>query len=371
MAWKFQQKSDVAKLGARNAPWHVGWRDPAGRLHRKKIGLKAMASKFMAKVEADKVAGICGDNRHTWTQFRDKFEAEILASKPAGTQGIARDAFQWFEKLCKPRRMAGITTETIDSFRSKLCRQPGKKQGSNMAPATVNKHLRQIKAALRKEHRWGYLPQVPDFEMMREPDKLVSYVTPEDFAAIYEAAEVSTMPKGLPYEPADWWRALLMFCYMTGWRISEPLALVRDDLDLLAGTAITSHHDDKGNRDDIVKLHPVAIEHLERIASFHPEVFPWYHDRRTLDDEYHRIQRAAGIKLHCREKHEHTPACHVYGFHDLRRAFATMNAKRLTADELQRLMRHKSYLTTRRYINMASRLDQAVDQLYVPAVKQA
>jgi hypothetical protein len=48
----------------------------------------------------------------------------------------------------------------------------------------------------------------------------------------------------------------------------------------------------------------------------------------------------------CRGNHEHTPACHFYGFHDLRRAFATMNAGQLTPDALQALTRHKSYLTT-------------------------
>jgi hypothetical protein len=30
------------------------------------------------------------------------------------------------------------------------------------------------------------------------------------------------------------------------------------------------------------------------------------------------------IKLTCGQIHDHTPACHLYGFHDFRRAFATM-----------------------------------------------
>lgn len=37
-----------------------------------------------------------------------------------------------------------------------------------------------------------------------------------------------------------------------------------------------------------------------------------------------------------------------------------MNANRLTADALQSLMRHKSYQTTHRYINMARQMDEAV-----------
>ena len=52
-------------------------------------------------------------------------------------------------------------------------------------------------------------------------------------------------PEGLPYSAEAWWQALLVFNYMTGWRISEPLALRREDLDLEAGTAITRHADNK------------------------------------------------------------------------------------------------------------------------------
>jgi hypothetical protein len=49
-----------------------------------------------------------------------------------------------------------------------------------------------------------------------------------------------------------------------------------------------------------------------------------------------RIQEKAEIKLPCSEGYEHTPACHVYGFHDLARAFA-INADKLTADSRQAL----------------------------------
>ena len=43
-----------------------------------------------------------------------------------------------------------------------------------------------------------------------------------------------------------------------------------------------------------------------------------------------------------------------------------MNADRMTGDAVQALMRHKSYPTTQRYINIARQLDQTGRRPYVP-----
>jgi integrase len=187
---------------------------------------------------------------------------------------------------------------------------------------------------------------------------------------IYGACDQARQPDDQPFPAAEWWRALLMTAYMTGWRIGDQLAMRKESVDLDGGTAITWHEDNKGKRDELVKLHPIVVEHLRRLTGFDSVFLPWNHHRRTLDEEFLRIQEAAGIKLLCRnQKHEHTPHCHVYSFHDLRRAFATMNANQLSADSLQALMRHKSYQTTQRYINMARQMDEAVAKLYVPDVE--
>ena len=58
----------------------------------------------------------------------------------------------------------------------------------------------------------------------------------------------------------------------------------------------------------------------------------------------------------------------MYGFYNCRKAFATLNAKRLSADALQTLMRHKSYVVTKRYIEMSRQLDDAVEALHMPDV---
>ena len=79
----------------------------------------------------------------------------------------------------------------------------------------------------------------------------------------------------------------------------------------------------------------------------------WNHARRTLDREFHRIQKAAGIHLDCTEDHEHGQECHLYGFHDLRRAHATYNYGKVNDRALQQQMGHASFLTTQEYIKYA------------------
>lgn len=105
---------------------------------------------------------------------------------------------------------------------------------------------------------------------------------------------------------------------------------------------------------------------MRKIVDYSPLVFFWPHHKRTLYVDFAAIQDAARIHLPCAAQHEHVDSCHRYGFHDLRRAFATANAPKLTADALQSLMRHKSYQTTQGYINMARQLDEAVKVLQVP-----
>jgi integrase len=96
--------------------------------------------------------------------------------------------------------------------------------------------------------------------MLREPGKLPRYVTGDHFAAVYGAADTATMPGNLPDVTAgDWWRGLLATAYLTGWRISEILAMRREDLNLQTGTVVMRSQDNKGRRDELVKLHPTVL----------------------------------------------------------------------------------------------------------------
>ena len=369
-AWKFQDARQKAKHGEKKCPWSVGWFDPDGGKRSKKIGSESLAEKYRKKKEGELAAGLCrsGPERIVWKRFRREYEEKIVSAHAPETQRLIKKGFDHFERIARPTHVQSVTGRVVDKYIAKRRTERGLKKGSTVSPVTINKELRQLKTALRKARDWGYLADVPAIRKLREPEKLITYVTPEDFAAIYEACDVAIRPQSQAYSPADWWRALIVFNYMTGWRISEPMALCWDDVSLDKGTAITRHADNKGKRDDQISLHPIVVEHLRKIVDFGSLVFYWPHHRRTLWVDFGRIQDAAGIHLPCHEEHEHNATCHRYGFHDLRRAFATANAQTLSADALQRLMRHRSYTTTQRYINMAEQVSRAVDNLFVPEV---
>lgn len=369
-AWLFQDARQKAKLGADKCPWSVGWLDPEGHRKSKKIGPKSRAEKYARKIEGELAAGVYhNDSRKKWDDFVTEHEARILNSLRPASKESARIALKHFQEIVNPVYVRTITTAKVDQFTAERLKQEGMRKGDTVSPATVNRELRHIKAALRIAAEWGYLPVMPKVRMVKEQKKLARYVTAEHFAAIYKACDVAIRPQSEAYSAADWWRALLTFCYMTGWRISEPTALRWDDVSLDEGWAITRAADNKGGRDERAPLHPVVVDHLRKIVDpFCRMVFYWPHNPRSLWVDFGAIQDAAGIHLPCPGRHVHKPTCHRYGFHDLRRSFATVNAPKLTADALQALMRHKSYQTTQRYINMTRQLDEAVAGLTVPEV---
>ena len=245
-AWLFQDHRQKKKLGDK-APWSVGWVDPEGKRRSKRVGSESMAKKFRRKKEGELAAGLCStENRKQWKDFKDEFDKKIAAGMTPSTRRITSEALKHFERLVKPKKMQSITTRTIDEYVAKRRVERGRKPKSKVSPATINKELRHLKAALRIAAEWKYLPEVPTFRMLREPEKIARYVTPEHFAAIYGKCDVATLPDDQNYPPGNWWRALLTFAYMTGWRLMEPLSLNRADVDLEAGTATTRHRDNKG-----------------------------------------------------------------------------------------------------------------------------
>jgi integrase len=231
-AWTYQDLHQVKKHGADQASWYVGWYEANGRRRGESCGPgargKALAEKKRRKIEAELMTGTYQmQTKKTWEDFRKEYRQKVLECRSPRTVEEATISLDHFERLAKPVRVFAISAVDLDGYIATR-RQEKNHAGNTISPATVNKELRHIRAAVRKAHRWGYLPRVPDFEFLREPGKLPTYIPPEDFAAIYQVCDHAEYPDDQPYPAADWWRGILITAYLTGWRIGSLLALIHE-----------------------------------------------------------------------------------------------------------------------------------------------
>lgn len=368
--WTFQDARQKKRLGA-NAPWSVGWYQPDGKKRSKRIGSKSQAEKCRRKLEGELAAGNYQASNHVkWSDFRAEYVRTILPRLASSTQQLTITALDNFERIVMPRKVSDITTKVIDQFVAERQTEPGLKRASTISPATVNRDLRHLKSVLNIAREWGYLTAPFRVRFLRESEEIGRVITEDDFQAIFDHCDVAKRPQGLHCPPGDWWRALLAFAITTGWRIDEILSFRRDDLDLESGAILTRAANSKGKRDDADFLPEATLTHVRSIVGFGPLVFDWPHSQREIWIEFHRIQQAAGIALPCRhaDDHECSDACHVYGFHALRRGYATLNVDVLPAAVLQRKMRHRSFTTTLRYIEVANKMKRSAENVHVPDV---
>jgi integrase len=376
-AWLFQDSRQKQKLGDK-CPWSVGWFDTDGKKRSKKIGPKSYAEKFRKQTEARLLLRLSTPQaRKKWSDFRIQFFATALTGKAPGTVEQYAIAFDNFERIIKPVYLDSVTTALVDAFKSARSKEKGRPRipkaiaagatrkqkqrkplqpTDSISPATVNKDLRHLRAAFRKAKKWKMLAETPEVELLTMPERDPYFVDDATFKLLYDACESMSRPAITEGTPEDWWRALLCFAYMTGWRISEIMDLKSTDLDLEVGTARVDAEATKGRREARVELNSILVEHLRAIVGGQPMVFSYPHDRRTLWVDFQNLKTAAG-------------ATFPGAFHRLRFGFANANVDSLDADLLQKLMRHRSASTTRIYINAAERMKRSnvAEKVHVPA----
>ena len=246
---------------------------------------------------------------------------------------------------------------------------PGKKQGDTVSPETVKKELRTIRATLNFAKRWKYLTDVPVMPQIDGFGRDKPFVAEEHFNAMMDKCGVARLPRDQYFCAEEFWRALLATAWVMGMRKSALLALRWEDVDLEAGIALSRNRDNKAKKDQRHKIGPV-VDLLRCLYSVRkpsePLVFVWNHAIKSLDRNLALIQKAAGIHLTCRENHEHTDACHLYGLHSFRYAHATYNFGRVTDRDLQEQMGHASFTTTQRYVKYAEVHQQRAYDVYLP-----
>lgn len=373
-AWVRQKPAEVKRKGKNNAAWYVHWREPDGTRRARSCGAgpkgKQAAKELQAELHAELVSGkYQGDpTLRMWKTFIDEYRRLELSGKSGPHASTINATIKRFEAHMQPKSVDQISDKFIKEFILKRCRDRGLKPGSKVSPATVNLDLRNLKLILKKAVSWKQLDRMPEFTMLKSPKRHKRYVTAGDFALMFEAAPKMTDPVIPNATAGDYWRALLGFAFLTGWRINEILNIRRGDVDFETGKVIARWDDSKGKRDEMVHVPDSVLELLKPVwKNFRDRPLQWHKSRRTLYVPFAKLQELAGISLNCEEDHEHTDACFRYGFHDLRRAFATYNAGSLSPAQLQRLMKHSAFVTTQGYIDYAEVMNDRPD-VFVPDV---
>jgi integrase len=373
-AWVRQKAAEVKRRGKKKAGWYVHWKEPDGTRRSRSCGwgarAKQEANKLAADIHSSLLAGtyVTDPSLTSWSAFISEYRRVEIRKKQGVHAGYINNTIATFERHMKPRTMKQITTKYIGEFIGKRSEDRGYKFGSKISPSTVNKDLRNLKLILKMAHEWGQLEKMPKIQMVKAPRRIKRHVLVEHFAAMFAAAEQMTVPELPNVTPCEYWRALISFAFITGWRINEVLNIRRDDVDYETGQVVARWDDSKGKRDEMIFVPESLLDLLRPVwQNFADRPLEWKKSRRTLYVPFTELQTLAGIDLHCEEDHQHTKACHVYGFHDFKRAFATNNASTLSSAQLQRLMKHSEFSTTQGYIDYAKVMTERPN-VFVPDV---
>lgn len=380
----YQKASDVQRLGRKAAPWYVEWREGGKRLAQK-VGAKMHAGEVARQVERNLIdhgAGMPG--RKPWAEFRRQYEEIILPGmRSPHSRAVALHCLDLFEKIARPGIVGAINRQMLDEYVAKRRDMPGRKPRSTVSAETIRKELRTIRAALAQAHEWDCLPKVPSMPRVDGFETVKRFVLWEHFKSIWYACDQARKPSDFA-SPADWWRALLLVFWSSGVRVGAILTAEWNKTDLAAGTIFLPATKTKQKKVHVLQIGPavqalLAIRPADekkdiiRLPGTVPKddrVFPWNHHRRTLDLEWDRIQTAAGIHLLCNDPmpHECTPSCHLYGFHDMRRSFATYNHNRMEFEQMMEQMGHSCRATTEGYIVYAEKASPKKFEVYMPEV---
>jgi integrase len=245
--------------------------------------------------------------RTSWASFKETYFEKQVARKPATTIRFYQTSLDVFEKLARPKTLVSITSAVLEDFADQRLRD-------GLAPATVNRDLRHLKAALRWAVRRGLIASAPDFHglFVREPKKSPTVIPEEDFLRLVRAIE--SPDTDLRRRESPWWRMFLYVGYYLGLRRGESLALSWEDVRLDVREVRVQAHTSKGRKERILPLSAPMTDLLADYwrTSGSPEpaapVFPWPYDTdRPLYDDWKRIHRAAKLPAgrrytlkHCR-----------------------------------------------------------------------
>lgn len=322
------------------------WIDPeTGKRKSQSAGtnIRSVAEMKRTILEADLNRGFHQDvSRMSWEKFRELFEREHVSGCRPKTAIYYAETFNSFERLCNPATLRAVSTRTISAFVGKLREQKGR--SGFIQESTIKVRLSFLRAALAWAVRQNLIALCPEFPKIRIPKRKPQPVPVESFDKLLEKA------------PDDNVRAFLLSGWLAGLRLNEACELEWEEtdkapfVDLLRERIVFPAGFVKAVEDQWVPLDPELREALLALPRQGPKVFRYKKKHachpRMMQYTIKDLAQQAGVKLTMKS---------------LRRGYGCYWAARVSAQVLQKLMRHSTIaLTMAFYANIDDAAMQAV-----------
>jgi integrase len=271
-----------------------------------------------------------------------------VALEARGSRGRTFDqyegALRTWARLVGDVPLAKIDAVTCATFMRDLRKVNSPLSHSPLSPNTCRKiafHVQRcidLAAPRSRSNRMGagLIADAPYIERPRgrAKEKIDAY-TPDEIGVLLQVCEKATRPELPGIAPADWWRALIVFSWNTGTRISQALQLERRMIQgrwLVCPAAIM-----KGNTAKRICLTDEALAAIESIRTKDAKLFPWPYGEHY----FHACRRALFAQ-------SSLPVDRRFGMHAIRRGLATELAK-VNPLVAQQMLGHTSMGVTRDY----------------------
>ena len=319
--------------------WHVDY-VYRGKRYRKSSGTsdRKLAELHLkdieVKIERENLGfGELNRKEVKFSEFIKEYLQLSKAEKATNTYLIDESALAGFKEITGDVRLSLITPKHGEDYKLKRLQE--------VKPVSVNIHLRQIKAALEKAVKWGYIEKNPLKEIKQcrvKNENLPEFLTKE---------EVKSLMDGIPEGN---FKSFILFCLYTGCRRGEALNITWDDVDMERGRATLRIT--KTGKSRVVPINGALKRILEAIEPNGERLFP--HNGDFVTHRFKKYVRASGIK---------NPQ--KINVHSLRHTFAShLVMAGVDLFTVSKLLGHSSARTTEMYAHLVpDHLKVAVERL--------
>lgn len=282
--------------------WYLRWWEPTPdgsgwkeRWKSTRSDVKKDAERQRRQLERELEAGRRSESEILWEDFVTEFLEKHAARKPEATWDFYDRSLRMFSTIAKPKKLSSVNLATLDDFANERLQE-------GVAPATVNRDLRHIRAALKWAKRRGLVSDIPEFGsvFIKEIRKKPTIIPEGDFVAMIMALRNPELR--LTKRPANWWAVFLYLAYYMGLRRGELLSLSWGDINFSTLDVRVQASTSKSRKERMVPMSADLASVLnqwrgcsEQQAPQNP-VLPWPFDTyRQLYQDWHLIQAMAGI----------------------------------------------------------------------------